>query len=473
VEQNPEEIRDNALAAIDQVLQKTGIDDVSIPSRILALTISNQRETILAWDGRTGSPVCNAITWQCGRATSICKKMEAEGYAEFVRKRTGLRLSPYFSAAKASWIMENVEAAGRLARSGHFRLGTVDSWLIWHLTGGETHATDCSNASRTQLYNLRERTWDPEILDLFGIPPDALPRVLGSDERFGKVVRSGNPLQDKLAGLPIAGVMGDSHAALFGQNCFSPGMTKATYGTGSSIMMHTGEEPVDPGDSLVASVAWGRAGKVEYVLEGNINCTGATLQWLADDLELIGHPRESGSLAASVPDTGGVYLVPAFTGLGAPYWDPDARASLTGMSRSTRKAHLVRAAEESIAYQIKDVVDLMATVSGQPLRELRVDGGPTRDTFLMQFQSDMLGIPVACAGIEELSAFGSCLMGGLSIGLWSGLEEIASLRKTGPVYRPSLSPENRSVLYRGWQEAVRRTLSIPSEPADENRSAST
>lgn len=238
-------------------------------------------------------------------------------------------------------------------------------------------------------------------------------------------------------------------------------------------MMHTGEEPVDPGTSLVASVAWGRAGKVEYVLEGNVNSTGATIQWLADDLELIGHPRESGAMASSVPDTGGVYLVPAFTGLGAPYWDPDARASLIGMSRSTRKAHLVRAAEESIAYQIKDVVDLMATVSGQPLRELRVDGGPTRDAFLMQFQSDMLGIPVACAGIEELSAFGSALMGGLSIGLWNGLEEIATLRKTGPVYRSSMPPERRSDLYRGWHEAVQRTLSIPSGTTGKDRSAST
>ncbi len=428
------------------------------------LSISNQRETILIWDRETGMPIHNAVTWQCGRAAGICRDIEAAGHADRIREKTGLTLSPYFSAAKARWILDHVTGARERADRGRLAIGTVDSWLVWQLTGGRVHATDCSNASRTQLYNLADRRWDPDLLEIFGIPAGLLPDIRFSDEILGAVAQTGDPLQDRLAGLPIAGVLGDSHAALFGQNCFSVGMAKATYGTGSSIMMNVGAVPIRSRTGLVTSVAWGRQEAVEYVLEGNINCTGATLQWLAEDLLLIASPRDSAGIAASVEDNGGVYLVPAFTGLGAPYWDSEARASFTGMSRATKRAHLVRAAEESIAYQIRDVVDLMVEDSGYALAELRVDGGPTRDPFLMQFQADMLGIPVACAGIGELSAFGAGLMGGLAVGLWSGLEEIAALRTAGPLYQPAMEPARRDALYRGWRQAVSRTLSTGGTP---------
>ena len=459
VEQDPMEIWRNTLIAIDGVLREAGIPDSGISGRICALSLSNQRETVLIWDCETGLPICNAVTWQCGRAAGICRNIEEAGYAEQVREKTGLTLSPYFSAAKARWILDHVAGARTLADQGRLRMGTMDSWLIWKLTDGRVHATDCSNASRTQLYNLADRKWDPDLLEIFGIPAGMLPSIRFSDEILGTVSQTGDPLQDRMAGLSIAGVLGDSHAALFGQNCFVAGMAKATYGTGSSIMMNVGPVPVRSRTGLVTSVAWGRQGAVEYVLEGNINCTGATLQWLAEDLEMIASPHESAGYAASVEDNGGVYLVPAFTGLGAPYWDSDARASFTGMSRATKKAHLVRAAEESIAYQIRDVVDLMVQDHGHAITELRVDGGPTRDAFLMQFQADMLGIPVACAGIGELSAFGACLMGGLAVGLWSGLEEVAALRTAGPTYLPVMEPSRRDALYRGWRQAVRRTLS--------------
>lgn len=458
VEQDPEEIWANTQTAIGRALAAAGIGPGDRRDRLRALTITNQRETVLAWDADTGRPVHPAVTWQCGRAAGICRAIENAGHAGLVRERTGLTLSPYFSAAKAAWILENVASARDLVREGRLRIGTMDTWLLWRLTGGRVHATDCSNASRTQLMNFETLRWDPDLLRVFGIPASALPDIRLSDGIFGTVAATGEPLPDRLAGLPITGVLGDSHAALFGQDCRIPGMAKATYGTGSSVMMNTGNRPVRSRGGLVTSVGWGRAGAVEYVLEGNLNSTGATIQWIAEDLGLIGHPRESGAVAASVEDTGGVYLVPAFTGLGAPYWDPDARASITGMSRSTRRAHLVRAAEESIAYQIRDIVDRMSADSGMPLRELRADGGPTRDAFLMQFQADLLGIPVALAGIEELSAFGSCLMGGLAAGVWSGPDEAAACRTAGPEYSPSMDPDRREALYAGWRAAVRRTL---------------
>jgi len=459
VEHDPEEIWQNTLGAIADVLAAAGLDLSEARRQIQVLAITNQRETIMAWDRETGKPVYPAITWQCNRADAICRALEAQGEAETVRARSGLVLSPYFSAAKAAWILNEVPGVRAGAESGRILLGTMDSWLTWNLTGGQVHATDCSNASRTQLFNIFEKRWDDRLLGLFSIPKAMLPQVRFSDERFGAVAPGAHPVQQALAGLPIAGVMGDSHAALFGQNCFGLGMAKATYGTGSSIMMNIGATPRLSGSGLVTSVAWGRGGTIEYVFEGNINCTGATIQWLVDDLQLLASPKESSAWAESVPDNGGVYLVPAFVGLGAPYWDSAAKASLTGMTRATRKAHVVRAAEESIAYQIKDIVDLMLRESQLQIPELRVDGGPTRDAFLMQFQSDMLGIPVACARIEELSALGVCLMGGLATGLWPDLDAIGKLRETGKRYEPQMPENNRNLLYLGWQAAVKRTLS--------------
>jgi glycerol kinase len=459
VEHDPLEIWRNTLLAIDGVLRAAGVGRDAVAEQIKVLALTNQRETVLIWDRASGEPVCPAITWQCRRAADICKAIEATGQAEDVRRRTGLVLSPYFSAAKARWILEQVPGALARAEEGQLLLGTMDSWLIWKLTGGTVHATDYSNASRTQLFNVFDCCWDKQLLALFGIPPSLMPQVLCSDEIFGRVARTGDPLQDQLAGLPISGVMGDSHAALFGQNGYSRGMAKATYGTGSSIMMNIGPEPRLSQNGLVTSLAWGMQGSVAYVFEGNINCTGATIKWLVDDLQLIGQSRDAGPLAASLSSNDGVYLVPAFVGLGAPYWDSDARASITGMTRSTGRAHLVRAAEESIAYQIKDVVDLMMRDSGITIPELRVDGGPTRDEFLMQFQADMLGLPVACARIEELSALGSCLMAGLAVGIWRNLAEVTALRQTGQTYRPQRAAKQCDAWYQGWRQAVSRTLS--------------
>lgn len=462
VEHDPDEIWQNTLAAIAGVIQAAGLDQAEIPRRVRVLTLTNQRETIMIWDRETGRPIYRAITWQCNRAAAICQSISDRGLAPLVQERSGLVLSPYFSAAKAAWLLDHVPGAREKAETGQLLLGTMDCWLTWKLTGCAVHATDFSNASRTQLFSLCEKRWDEKLLAIFGIPASLLPDVRCSDEVFGHVAAGEDPRQACLAGLPIAGIMGDSHAALFGQNCFEQGMAKATYGTGSSIMMNIGDKPRLSDSGLVTSIAWGRRKQVEYVLEGNINCSGATITWLVDDLQLMASARETAAWAAMVPDNGGVYLVPAFVGLGAPYWDSEARASITGMTRATRKAHLIRAAEESIAYQIKDIVDLMIQDSGLQIPELRVDGGPTRDEFLMQFQADVLDIPIACAFLEELSALGSCLMGGLAVGIWRDLDEIRTLRMPGRRYQAGIAQKDRDRLYSGWREAVRRTLSSRS-----------
>jgi len=451
VEHDPEEIYQKTLMAIKNVLEENKIptEDIGI------LAITNQRETALVWDRNTGKPVYNAIVWQCQRAGEICKELEKKGYDKVIKDKTGLALSPYFSAAKIKWILDNVEGAREKARAGQLLCGNVDSWLVWKLTNGRVHATDYSNASRTQLFNIKELRWDPEILEIFDIPSCMLPEVKYSSDIFGYTSAS----SIFPAELPISGIMGDSHAALFGQNCFEKGMAKATYGTGSSVMMNIGKEPLESKGGLVTSIAWGAFREIEYVFEGNINCTGATIQWLVDNLELIPDPKVTGEIASSIPDNEGVYFVPAFVGLSAPYWDSDARASIIGMTRGTRKAHIVRAAEESIAYQIKDVLELMMQDSGIALKELRVDGGPTRDNFLMQFQADMLGIPVERNRITEVSAMGSAFMAGLAIGLWNSKDEIKALRQTDKVFTSHMESQERERLYRGWKEAVRRTLS--------------
>jgi glycerol kinase len=331
----------------------------------------------------------------------------------------------------------------------------MDYWLIWNFTHGKMHATDYSNASRTQLFNISSLSWDRELLEAFAIPATMMGEVKYSDEEFGRTDLDGILPR----AVPISGVMGDSHAALFGQNCFYPGMAKATYGTGSSIMMNIGDRPLQSKRGLVTSIAWGMQKKIEYVFEGNINCSGSTIQWLVDDLELIASAKEAGSIAASVPDNQGVYLVPAFVGLSAPYWDSAARASISGISRGTKKAHIVRAAEESMAYQIKDILDLMTQESGAVLKELRVDGGPTKDAFLMQFQADILNISVVRSSIEELSAAGSAYMAGISKGFWDGKDGVAALRNAAGTYRRAMEEAEAEVLYSGWLRAVARTLS--------------
>jgi len=452
VEHDAAEIYRNTLKAIQGVLQKGEAEQ----NEVAALSISNQRETTVLWDGETSKPVARAVVWQCNRGSAICNELKKNGYAESIRSKTGLVISPFFSASKAAWVLGNVPEARQVYEAGKLMFGTIDSWLVWNLTGGRVHITDYSNASRTMMFNLHTLKWDTELLELYGLSKLKLPEVQYSDEVVGRTAKSQGFEKD----LPIAGVMGDSHAALFGQSCFQAGMAKATYGTGSSIMMNTGRQPIAVGKGLVTSIAWGMKAGVEYVIEGNINYSGDTIKWMVEDLQLIPDSKSAGKLAAGVESNGGVYLVPAFGGLGAPYWDNEARATLTGMTRSTKREHVVRAAEESIAYQIKDVLDAMMEESGIRLAELRVDGGATRDAFLMQFQADMLDVPVVRTRLEELSAQGTATMAGLAVGIYSNKEEIEALRVTDVTFTSQMDAEQRQVLYAGWKEAVRRTLTV-------------
>lgn len=449
VEQDAEEIYAGVLEAIRRVIQETGAD----PGEVASIAISNQRETVVVWEKATGRPVCNAVIWNCGRAAETCRELDRGGFAETVRAKTGLVLSPYFSAAKLKWILDHTEGARQKAQRGELLFGTVDSWLVYRLTGGTVHATEPSNASRTQLFNIHTLAWDPDLLAAFTIPTVMAPAVRASNAVFGETDAGIFP-----SPVPITGVLGDSSAALFGQCCFRPGMAKATYGTGSSVMMNLGKTCALSENGLVTSVAWGLSGGVEYAFEGNVNFSAAVVKWLTDDLQLISDARECAALAASVPDNGGVYLVPAFTGLGAPYWNDETRALITGLSRGSKKAHVVRAAEESIAYQIRDIVDLMEKDAGMNLSELRVDGGASGDDFLMQFQADILAKTVARSKIGELSAAGAAYLSGLTVGFWSGKEELEGLRIAGMSFSPRMEPGERERLYAGWKSAVRRVL---------------
>lgn len=444
VSHDPMEIYRNTLETVRLLLEETGADRESIG----AVGISNQRETALLWDRDTGLPVADAVVWQCARAAGICQRLADK--AEAIQERTGLNLSPYFPAAKWAWILENTPGlAGK-----NLCAGTIDAWLVYKLTGGRVFATDYSNASRTQLFNLRTLSWDPEICGWFGIDPDFLPEVRFSDSLFGETDFEGllpHPV-------PIHGVLGDSHGALFGQGCLSPGMVKATYGTGSSVMMHIGQRPVFSKKGLVTSLAWGMEGKVDYVLEGNINYTGAVTKWVVEELGLLSSSKEAGPVAQSADPADTTYLVPAFTGLGAPYWDSGAKAMLYGMSRTTGRAEIVKAAEECIAYQIADVLELMGQEAGVTIQELRVDGGPTKDKFLMQFQSDILHIPVAAPEREELSGMGAAFCAGIAAGVYTG-EIFQSVR------RRRLAPEMEETLRKtkraGWRQAVEILLTRP------------
>ncbi|MFA9389703.1 MAG: glycerol kinase GlpK [Prolixibacteraceae bacterium] len=449
VEHDPEEIFNNVVNAIKQVIRETRIS----PNEIAGISITNQRETSLIWDKKSGKAIANAAVWQCQRGTDFCNQLKAEGQEAMVREKTGMLIDPYFSASKLRWILNNTPGAIEKANKGDLLLGTMDSWLLWKLTGGKVHATDYSNACRTLLFNIKTLQWDKELMKLFGLNSSMFPSLKYSDEIFGYTDTS--VVFDQA--VPISGLLGDSHAALFGQNCFLPGMTKATYGTGSSIMMNIGNKPQVAPAGLVTSVGFGRNKTIDYVFEGNIHCTGDTINWLKNELQLINSASETEDLAYSVDSTNGVYLVPAFVGLGAPYWDNSARASITGMSRDSNKAHLVRAALESISYQVKDLVDLMVNEGGITLKELRVDGGPTRNNFLMQFQSDMLGRGVVRSTIEEVSALGATFMAGLATGFWQNLEEIKSLYRSDRTFEPQMDAEEKENLYAGWKKAVERT----------------
>jgi glycerol kinase len=447
VEHDPVEILANTLAVIGDMVRKHA------GSEIEALAITNQRETVVVWDRNTGQPVYNAIVWQCNRGAGYCKELRNEGWEGRIREKTGLIIDPYFSATCIRWILENVPGVKEKASQGELLFGTMDSWLIWNLTGREVHATDYSNACRTMLFNINTLQWDNEIMEHMGISVNMAPRVLFSDDMFGKTTAGGTFNHP----VPVTGILGDSHAALFGQLCISPGMAKATYGTGSSIMMNIGDSPLESPRGLVTSIGYGIKNSVKYVFEGNIHCTGATIKWMKDDLELIGNVAETSAMAASVDSTEGVYLVPAFAGLGAPYWNHKAKAMICGMTFGSKKAHVVRAALEAIAYQVKDLVDLMKEVAEIDTIELRVDGGPVKNNFLMQFQADMLGGVINRSYIEEASACGAMMAAGIALGWWNAPEELEVLRK-GELIKSSMSPELRSKLYDGWKSAVSRSL---------------
>ncbi len=454
VEHDPLEIWHNTLTAARQVMET-----VNIPStQIAAIAITNQRETAVCWDRRTGQPLAHAIVWQCGRAAEITEKLISQGAAAWVRERTGLLLSPYFSAAKFAWIVQNIPEAGDLLAAGHLCCGTIDAWLLYKMTCGQAFKTDFSNASRTQLLNLDTLTWDDEMLALFGLNRTAMPEVGMSDRLFGETTLDGLFSRP----VPIRAMIGDSHAALFANNCLSPYTAKATFGTGTSVMMNVGHNRRPPQDeSIVESIAWGINNRVSYVLEGNINYSGAIIHWLVNDIHLIDHAGQSGELAAAVDSTHGVYLVPAFSGLGAPYWDYDARAAFVGMSRGTRREHLVRAAEEAIAYQIADVVDALNASCPQPLALLSVDGGATRDAFLMQFVADIINVPIQIAAIEELSAAGAAYVALLAAGI-SNRDRLLAKPRTAPL-RPDLDPKKRAELRLGWKNALKMVTVKPQE----------
>ena len=448
VEHDPEEIYRNTVAVVRDVVERAGIDK----NQVAAVGISNQRETAVVWDRESGRPVYNAIVWQCARGEQICEEIRAAGYAERVRESTGLPLSPYFSAAKIAWVLRNVDGAEERARAGGICCGTVDSWLLYRLTGGKTYATDYSNASRTQLFNLRALSWDPELCKLFGIPLDCMARVRGSDEWYGDTDFEG--FFDRP--VPILAVLGDSHGALFGQDCREPGLVKATYGTGSSVMLNTGDDLIVSQSGLVTSLAWCMQGKVQYVLEGNINYTGSVIGWLKNDLQLVQTVRQAHELAAAANPLDQTYFVPAFTGLGAPYWDSAATGLFTGITRLTGRAEMVRAGVDCIAYQVADIVNLMREESGLAIRELRVDGGPTESTYLMQRQSDILGIPVCVPRWQELSGMGAAYAAGISVGIYDREAIFSRMERTA--YERGMPAEQSEALYRGWKRAVQTAL---------------
>lgn len=447
VSHDAQEIYQNTIAVVKHLVERSQID----PENVCAIGISNQRETCLAWDRDTGETVADAIVWQCSRAKDICARMETRGVGKMIEDRTGLKLSPYFPASKLSWLLENVEGAKELAQSGRLGMGTIDTWLLYCLTGKHAYKTDYSNASRTQLFNIHTLKWDQEICGLFGIDAACLPEVCDSDACFGESDFEGlfpHPV-------PICAVLGDSHAALFAQGCLEPGMTKATYGTGSSIMMNTGETAVKSTHGVVTSLAWKMDGKVNYVLEGNINYTGAVISWLKDDVKLIDSAGETRRLCKRAAQDDELYLIPAFSGLGAPYWNSQAKGILSGITRTTRKEEIVRAAVESIAYQIGDVVEAMSQDAHQSAKELRVDGGPTKNAYLMQFQSDILDTDVAVSKAEEMSAIGAAYAAGIAAGLYD--QDIVK-RMERTLYQPQMNAERRKKKKDGWASAVGRCI---------------
>nr|WP_207654257.1 glycerol kinase GlpK [Caloramator fervidus] len=449
VEHDPVEILESQIFVAKEVLRKTNIK----PEDIAAIGITNQRETTVVWDKNTGKPVYNAIVWQCRRTASICDELKAKGLSEVIRNKTGLVIDAYFSATKIKWILDNVEGVREKTKKGEVLFGNIDTWLIWNLTGGKVHVTDYSNASRTMLFNINSLEWDKDILKELDIPEGMLPKVCPSSYVYGYTSKDIFGVE-----IPISGDAGDQQAALFGQACFLPGMAKNTYGTGCFMLMNTGEKLVHSNNGLLTTIAWGINGKVEYALEGSIFIAGAAIQWLRDELKLIENAAESERYATSVKDSNGVYVVPAFVGMGAPYWDMYARGAILGLTRGANKAHIIRATLESIAYQTRDVLEVMQQDSGIKLKNLKVDGGAVVNNFLMQFQADILGVNVLRPVVTETTALGAAYLAGLSVGYWKDTDEISSKWKVDKAFEPLMDERTRQERYSGWKKAVNRVL---------------
>ena len=450
VEHDPAQILSSQVESLKKAVEKAAID----PKDIVGIGITNQRETTIIWDKATGKPVCNAIVWQCRRTAAEIERLKAEGASEIIRKKTGLIPDAYFCGSKIQWILRNVPGTRVAAQAGELLFGTVDTWLIWNLTREHAHVTDVSNASRTMLFNIHTMDWDQELLDLMEIPYVLLPKVVDSSGVVGM-------LDKRILGveIPIAGIAGDQQAALFGQACYEKGMVKTTYGTGGFLLMHTGTEAVESENGLLTTVAWRMGGKTEYALEGSVFVAGASIQWLRDEMKLISSAAESEEVALSVPDTAGVYVVPAFTGMGAPYWDMYGRGAIVGLTRGAGRAHIVRATLEAIAFQNADVMDAMTRDSGIPLSQMRADGGASANGFLMQFQADVLGIPVVRPAVTETTAMGAAYLAGLAVGVWESREQVAALWRTDRIFQPQWSEDQRAERLRQWHRAVLRAMS--------------
>lgn len=447
VEHDPEGIWSTQSAVAAEAIQRGGVS----AREVVALGIANQRETTVVWDRATGSPIHNAIVWQDRRTAAECDRLRADGCEPFVWERTGLCLDPYFSATKIAWALDNIPGARAKAESGQLAFGTVDSWLLWKLTGGGVHTTDVTNASRTLLFNIQTQRWDDELLRLFRIPAGILPAVKSSSEVFGNVTAPG-----PLAGIAIGGVAGDQQAALFGQMCIEPGLTKSTYGTGCFLLQHTGEKPIASRNQLLTTVAWRIADRTHFALEGSVFVGGAVIQWLRDGLGVVRDAEELNALAATVPDNGGVYLVPAFAGLGAPHWNPYARGMCIGITRGTTRAHLARAALEGIAFQVADLLDAVRADTGRTLPELRVDGGAARSDLLMQIQADLLGVPIRRPQVNETTALGAAYLAGLAAGFWKDLKEITAHWHAERTFEPGMSRDRANSMRARWKSAVER-----------------
>ena len=448
VEHDAEEIYQNLVEAVRQLVAPEPNPDIRY-----SLALTNQRETVVVWDKTTGKPVYNALVWQDNRGAALCQQLREQGYGPMVLEHSGLLIDPNFSATGVRWILDNVEGAREAANDGKLLLGTIDTWLVWRLTGGQSFYTDTTNASRTMLFNIHTMEWDDDLMRLFDIPWTMVPEVLPCDAIFGETT-----VEDIFAQpIPIAGVLGDSHGALVGQMCFGKGSGKVTYGTGSSVMVNIGEQPLPAPKGLVTSVGFSVLGYHFYGYEGNIYSTGATLKWIADQLQLVGHPSEMEAEAVKVESTNGVYIVPAFAGLGAPWWQPQAKGAVVGMTFSTNKSHFLRAALDSIAYQVRDLVGVMAEATGGRLSEICADGGPTKNQFLMQFQADLLDTPVVCTEVEDASAMGAVIVNGFARKRWTSFDDVVQLRRVTKIIEPHHTDEMEH-LYQGWRKAVEKII---------------